>query len=221
MTRRFGARVALDRLDLVLQAGESLAVFGPNGAGKSTLCRLLTSTLKPTSGTLRVAGHDPRRQELVVKRLFGVVSHQTFLYDALSARENLLFFARLWDVAAPAARAQALLAAVGLEERADDPVGGFSRGMQQRVALARALLHEPKILVLDEPFTGLDQEAARWLASTIASLHARGTTILFVGHDAARGLALSDRWILLARGRLRASGDSRTTARESLEAALA
>jgi heme exporter protein A len=217
LTRRFGARVALDRLDLAVAAGEAIAIFGPNGAGKSTLCRLLTSTLKPTSGTLRVAGHDPRRQELTVKRMFGVVSHHTFLYDALSARENLLFFARLCGVADPAARVEAMLRTVGLSDRGDDPVRGFSRGMQQRIALSRALLHEPEILLLDEPFTGLDPQATRWLESTIAGLRAAGTTILMVTHDPARGLALTDRWILLSRGRLTAGGDSRTTSREALE----
>jgi heme exporter protein A len=217
LTRRFGARVALDRLDLTVNSGEAVAIFGPNGAGKSTLCRLLTSTLKPTSGTIRVAGKDPRRHELTVKRMFGVVSHHTFLYDALSARENLLFFARLSGVAAPAARVEFLLATVGLPDRGDDAVRGFSRGMQQRVALARALLHDPEILLLDEPFTGLDPQAGRWLESTIAELRGRGTTILMVTHDPAKGLALTDRWILLSRGRHTAWGESRTTSREALE----
>src|SRR5262245_58092843 len=217
LTRRFGARVALDRLDLTVAAGEALAIFGPNGAGKSTLCRLLASTLKPTSGTIRVAGKDPRRHERAVKRMFGVVSHHTFLYDALSDRENLLFFARLSWVRAPWARVDALLHAVGLDDRADYPVRGFSRGMQQRVALSRALLPEPEILLLDEPFTGLDREATRWLESTIRDLHARGSTVLLVTHDPARGLALSDRWIELSRGRLTASGVSRDTRREALE----
>jgi len=212
--------VALDRLDLTVGRGEALAIFGPNGAGKSTLCRLLTSTLKPTSGTLRVAGHDPRRQERTIKRMFGVVSHQTFLYDALSARENLHFFARLSGVRETGPRVDALLREVGLGERGDDPVRGFSRGMQQRVALSRALLHEPEILVLDEPFTGLDPRAAHWLASTLASLQARGTTLLLVTHDPARGLALTDRWILLSRGRLTASGASRQTDRDTLTEAL-
>ena len=220
LTRRFGARLALDRLDLTVAAGEAIAVFGPNGAGKSTLCRLLTSTLRPTAGTLRVAGQDPRRQERTVKRMFGVVSHQTFLYDGLSARENLLFFARLSGVPQPAARVETLLGTVGLGDRGDDPVRGFSRGMQQRLALSRALLHEPEILLLDEPFTGLDPQATRWLEATITDLRRRGTTLLMVTHDPARGLALSDRWILLARGRLTASGASPGTAREALEERL-
>ena len=218
LTRRFGARVALDRLDLTVAKGEAIAIFGPNGAGKSTLCRLLTSTLKPTSGSIRVAGQDPRRQELAVKRMFGVVSHNTFLYDALSARENLLFFARLSGVPEPAARVETLLRTVGLPDRGDDAVRGFSRGMQQRLALA--LLHEPEILLLDEPFTGLDPQATRWLTTTIAELHGGGTTILMVTHDPARGLALTDRWILLSRGRLTASGDSAATSREVLEERL-
>jgi len=220
LTRRFGARVALDRLDLTVAKGEAIAIFGPNGAGKSTLCRLLTSTLKPTSGSIRVAGQDPRRQELAVKRMFGVVSHHTFLYDGLSARENLLFFARLSGVRQPAARVEELLRTVGLPDRGDDAVRGFSRGMQQRVALARALLHEPEILLLDEPFTGLDPQATRWLTTTIAELHGGGTTILMVTHDPARGLSLTDRWILLSRGRLTASGDSAATSREMLEERL-
>jgi heme exporter protein A len=220
LTRRFGARVAVDRLDLDVAPGEALAIFGPNGAGKSTLCRLLTSTLRPTGGTLRVAGQDPRRNERSVKRMFGVVSHQTFLYDALSARENLLFFARLSGVADPGARVDALLDEVGLADRGDDPVRGFSRGMQQRVALSRAMLHEPEILLLDEPFTGLDPQASRWLEATILALRRSGTTILLVTHDPARGLELSDRWILLARGRIAASGPSGATDLAALERAL-
>jgi heme exporter protein A len=213
--------VALDRLDLAVGAGEALAVFGKNGAGKTTLCRLLTSTLKPTSGTLRVAGHDPRRHERTVKRMFGVVSHQTFLYDGLSARENLLFFARLYGVPDPPQRAAAMLAALGLEERADDPVREFSRGMQQRLALSRALLHEPQVLLLDEPFTGLDAQGARWLTTTLGALRAGGTTLLLVTHDPALGLRLSDRWILLARGRLAGTGHSSCTSPEAVEEAVA
>jgi heme exporter protein A len=211
LTRRFGALVALDRVDLAVAQGECVAVFGPNGAGKTTLVRLLTLGLRPDAGRLRLAGLDPRRDERRVRQRIGVISHQCHFYDNLSPAENLGFFARLHGVPDPAGRSAELLDAVGLAHRAHDAAGGLSRGMQQRLSLARALIHDPSLVFLDEPFSGLDLHAALMLRSTLGRLHDDGCTVVLVTHDLRQGLELSDRWILLAQGRIVASGRSEAT----------
>ncbi len=217
LTKRYGARVALDRVSLEVRRGTSLAVFGPNGAGKTTLIRILASSLRPTSGTLRIAGRDPRGHDLETKARIGLISHQTFLYDDLTARENLAFFARLYGTPNVSARADSLLDSLDLFDRADDPVRTFSRGMQQRLSLARSLIHDPEIIFLDEPFTGLDPHAASVLETTLTRLRENGRTLLVTTHDLSRGLDLSDRWIILSRGSLVAEGLSRSSDRAAVE----
>jgi heme ABC exporter ATP-binding subunit CcmA len=208
LTRKFGHLTALEAVDLDLRQGEALTLFGPNGAGKTTLLRILTSTLKPTSGTVRIAGRDPRVYERETRRLLGLISHQTFLYEELTARENLLFFGRLYGAADPAAAATALLDSMGLTLRQDDAVATYSRGMQQRLALARCLIHDPEVVVLDEPFTGLDPHSATMLRRTLEALRTAGRTLLMVTHNLSRGLELSDRFMILAQGRVAAEGVS-------------
>ena len=208
LAKSFGAIQALAGLDLCLPAGESVAVFGPNGAGKTTLIRLLTLALRPTAGSFRIAGLEPRRDEREIRARIGVISHHTYLYDDLTARQNLEFFGRLYGVAAPRERAEELLELVGLAARADDAAGGFSRGMQQRLSLARALVHEPSIVFLDEPFTGLDPHGARSLRLTLERLRAERRTVVLVTHNLGEGLELCERWLILARGRLLADGRS-------------
>ena len=208
LAKTFGAIQALAGLDLHVPAGESVAVFGPNGAGKTTLIRLLTLALRPTAGSFRIAGFEPRRAEREIRARIGVISHHTYLYDDLTARQNLEFFGRLYGIAGPRGRAEELLELVGLSLRADDAVGGFSRGMQQRLSLARALVHEPSIVFLDEPFTGLDPHGARSLRRTLERLRAERRTVVLVTHNLGEGLELSDRWLILARGRLLAEGRS-------------
>ncbi len=210
LTKRFGAVAALDRLDLAVATGESLALFGPNGAGKTTLIRILTLGLRATAGTFRIAGLDPARDDLGIRQRIGLISHQSLLYDSLTAAENLEFFARLYGVEQPRARAAQLLETLGLGHRVEDPVGHFSRGMQQRVSIARALVHDPPLVLLDEPFSGLDPHAAGILRATLAGLRTRGRTVVLVTHNLRQGLELSDRWILLSRGRLLGAGDSST-----------
>lgn len=217
LVKKFGSLAALRGIDLRLSPGDSLAVFGPNGAGKTTLSKLLTTSLKPTSGTIRIAGRDPRRYERETKRILGVISHQTFLYDDLTAAENLRFFAALYGVADPRARSDELLASVRLTERSDDPVRTFSRGMQQRLALARCLIHDPQVVFLDEPFTGLDPHAAALLRATLETLRHEGRTIFLVTHNLAEGLELCERWMILARGRIVAEGASRDVERLEFE----
>jgi heme exporter protein A len=198
--KRFGRTVALAALDLELAAGASLAVLGANGAGKSTLLRLVAGLARPSAGALFVAGrsaHDPRARGRV-----GLIGHSSFLYPLLSARENLVFAARLHRVPDPAARADRLLADEGLSEVAGRPAGTFSRGMAQRLAIARGLVHDPPIVLLDEPFTGLDDPAAERLATRLAALRREGRTLVLVTHDVRRAAELADEAAVLARGRL-------------------
>jgi heme exporter protein A len=201
----------LEGVDLHVETGESLALFGPNGAGKTTLIHILTLGLRPASGTFRVAGRDPRDDPLGIRQCIGLISHQSLLYDQLTAAENLEFFARLYGVEEPRRRSAELLETVGLQHRADDPVGTLSRGMQQRVSIVRALVHDPPVVFLDEPFTGLDPHASGMLRETLAHLRSRGRTVLLVTHYLRRGLELSDRWVLLSRGRIIDRGGSSET----------
>jgi len=202
LTRRFGATVALDRIDLDVRAGEPVAVFGVNGAGKTTLLRILSGGLRPDGGTLTIRGGRGR---------IGLLSHQTLLYDDLTARENLVFFAALHGVPDPAGRAGRMLEDIGLADRADEPLRGFSRGMQQRVALARALLHDPVLLLLDEPGSGLDARSSGRLRVALRETAARGVTWLLATHDVDEGLLLCPRWIALDRGRIADAGASEGT----------
>jgi heme exporter protein A len=208
LTKHFGAVAALKRVDLRVSTGESLALFGPNGAGKTTLIRILTLGLKANSGAVRIAGLDPRSDNLGIRQRIGLISHQSLLYDQLTAAENLEFFARLYGVEDPRSRGAELLDTIGLGHRAADPVGMLSRGMQQRVSIARALVHDPPVVFLDEPFTGLDPHAAAMLRTTLDGLRTRGRTVLLVTHNLRQGLELSHRWALLSRGRIIDQGDS-------------
>jgi len=200
LEKRFGPVHALRGIDLEVPAGSTLAVLGPNGAGKSTLLRLLAGLARPTAGTLRVGpiGEDRRR----TRGRVGYLAHATFLYPALTARENLIFAARLYGVANPARRADELLAAQDLTSVADRPAGGFSRGMAQRLAIARGLVHDPAIVLLDEPYTGLDRSAAAALTLRLAALRAGGRTLVLVTHELPRACELADRAIVLADGRV-------------------
>jgi heme exporter protein A len=176
--RAYGERVALAGVSLELEEGETLAVFGANGAGKTTLLRILATLLKPHRGTARVLGHELPKENWAVRGKIGFLGHEPLLYRDLTARENLRFHARLHGV--PPARVDELLDAVGLRSRGDEPVHTFSRGMVQRTAVCRALLHEPELLLLDEPFAGLDPGAV----ALITPLLARGTRVV-ISHDPA------------------------------------
>lgn len=193
---------ALRSVDLRLDEGEFLTLFGPNGAGKTTLIRILATLARPTSGRVLIGGLDLREWTAQVRRLIGVVSHQTFLYRDLTAEENLLLYARLYDVPDPRQRVQEALERVALGHRAADPVRTLSRGMQQRVSIARAVLHDPMILLLDEPYNGLDQHAAASLTGILQELALRGRTVLMTTHDLEQGLQLCSRVGILSGGRL-------------------
>jgi heme exporter protein A len=186
--------VALAGVTLELEAGRTLAVFGANGAGKTTLLRILATLLRPHRGTARVLGRELPKDGWAVRGKVGFLGHEPLLYRDLTARENLRFHARLHGVAP--ARIEALLEAVGMKRRADDPVHTYSRGMVQRVAVCRAVLHEPELLLLDEPLAGLDPGAAAAVAPLISS----GTRVV-ISHDVEHGLAEADLVLGLRDGR--------------------
>lgn len=200
--RRFAGVTALHALDLTVGAGEAVAVFGPNGAGKSTLLRLLATLLRPSAGMVRLFEQQVSDGAAAVRRRVGFLSHQSFLYPDLTPTENLEFYARMFRVLRPAERVRALIERVGLAGWAHRPVRTLSRGLEQRCALARALVHEPELLLLDEPFTGLDVDASSMLAEMLQQTHAGGTTLLMTTHDIARGVEICGRAIILNRGRL-------------------
>ena len=204
VTKVFGLRPVLRGVDLTVAPGEFVTLYGPNGAGKTTLLRIIASLSRPTAGEVRVAGYALPHQAAQVRTVLGVVSHQPLLYGDLSAEENLRFYARLYNLPPEAreARVAEVGAAVGLAKRMRDLVRTFSRGMQQRLAIARAILHDPPVLLLDEPHTGLDQDAAATLDRVLREVATRGRTILMTTHDIARGLALADRAAILSRGRI-------------------
>ncbi len=202
LEKRFGPRVALARIDLTIKQGERVMLVGPNGAGKTTLLRILATLSRPTAGTVRIAGLDPRVAGGRVRRLIGFVSHETLLYEDLTALQNLQFYARMYGLAREDDRIDALLSRVGLEGRRRDLVRTFSRGMQQRLAVARALLHRPELLFLDEPYTGLDPVAADILTDLLAELVEAGCTLVLTTHHPAAEGRLAERVIVMRRGRV-------------------
>jgi heme exporter protein A len=197
LTRRYGERVALEDVTLAVPRGATLVVFGPNGAGKSTLLRVLATLLRPHAGAVRILGCTLPADGWAVRGRVGLLSHEPLLYRDLSGRENLRFHARLHGVGFD--RAEALLEQVGLRLRADDRVHTYSRGMVQRLAVCRAVLHEPDVLLLDEPRANLDPAAAELVEPLIGA--ASGRTRVVTSHDPAGGLAEADLALGLRGGR--------------------
>jgi heme exporter protein A len=201
LKRSFGPFVAVDGVSFTLAAGEFLTIFGPNGAGKTTLLKLLAGGLHPSSGEVLIGGEVLQPGETDWRRRIGVLSHQTFLYPHLSAIENLRFYAALYDVSGGDARLRERLAQVGLEEKRNARVRTFSRGMRQRLGLARALLHDPEVVLLDEPYTGLDAHAAGVLRNVLTALKDGRRTVVMVTHNLSEGLEMADRVAVQVRGR--------------------
>jgi len=218
LAKRFGRSTALRGIGFEVAAGSALAVLGANGAGKTTLLRLVAGLARPTAGTLTVGGVPATRPE--ARARVGYAGHATWLYPALTARENLWFAARLHGVADARERIAALLDEEALTDAAELPAGALSRGMAQRLSLARALVHRPALLLLDEPFDGLDAPAAERLVARLRALRANGHTLLLVTHDPRRAAALCDTALVLGRGRIASELSGRLSA-DSLERALA
>ena len=203
LVKRFGPITVLRELDLEVSSGEFVALLGPNGAGKTTLLRILATLSKPNSGLVQVASYKLPEQAVYVREQLGVVSHLPLLYGDLTAEENLAFFSRLYNVA-PQRREQ-VLDLVGLSSRKNDLVRTYSRGMQQRLAIGRAILHSPRILLLDEPHTGLDQEAGEILDKVLREVALEGRTVIMTSHDLIRAAELATRLVVLSKGKIRTS----------------
>jgi len=202
LKKSFGLKPVLRSIDLVLGRGECIAILGANGAGKTTLLRTLAGLTAPTAGTVRIDGLDITQHAQHIRRLIGFVGHQPYLYDELTAIENLLFFGRMYTVKQVRQRAHELLCKVGLEKRAHERLGSLSRGQVQRLALARALLHSPPLLLLDEPDTGLDDQGNELLETLLREHIEQDGTVLFSTHQSERALKLAHSIITLDRGRI-------------------
>jgi heme exporter protein A len=198
----FGRTSALRGVDLTVQGGEFLVFLGRNGAGKSTLLRIIARLVRPNSGRVEVCGIDVLRHPEAGRERLGFVAHTSFLYRNLTAFENLRFFARLYGLSDATERIHKVLSWVGLEKSAQRPIHGFSRGMQQRLSIARATLHDPQILLLDEPFSGLDLEASELLGEWLESFVASGKTVLMATHDLEQGLQNARRWAFVDQGKI-------------------
>jgi ABC-type multidrug transport system ATPase subunit len=212
LSKSFDSNRALRGIDLRVRQGETLAVFGPNGAGKTTLIKLLATLLSPSSGTIRINGLAIKERPAEIRREIGVVLGHTFLYPGLTALENLVFYGRMFDVPNPKSRAEEAAERMGISHRLHDKTGSLSRGMQQRLSIARALLHQPSILLLDEPETGLDQQGISLLWQALRSREKR--TIVHTSHNLEMGLATCDRFIIMDRGKIAAEKPAGITLEE-------
>lgn len=201
VSRHFGRRRALAKVTLTVTAGEILGLLGPNGAGKSTLLGLLATLVTPSHGSIRYSGHTARSSEGGVRARIGLLAHELHLYPELTARQNLEFFAKLHGVHSEASVVEAVEAA-GLTGRANDPVSGFSRGMRQRLALERSLLHRPRLVLMDEPFTGLDDRAVGVVADRLRGLAAAGAIVIVATHDLDVAEGLVTRVTVVREGRV-------------------
>jgi heme ABC exporter ATP-binding subunit CcmA len=202
LVRVFGATRVLDGVNLEVAPGEAVALLGPNGAGKTTLLKIIATVLRPTRGTAAVAGHDCVREAEAVRALIGVVGHGAQVYEDLTARENLRFWARLAGLPADRESLAQALADVELERHADARVRTFSAGMKRRLTLARIALGRPRVLLLDEPFAALDARARKWLEGRLESFKAGGGALVMATHSFGRELGAADRLAILAGGRV-------------------
>ena len=216
LVKRFGLKTVLRGLDFNVQPGEFVALLGPNGAGKTTFLRILASLSRPSMGQVNIAGYDLPKQAAAVRARLGVVSHMPLLYNDLTAEENLLFYARMYGIQNSEERITEVLMMVGLEKRRRDLVRTFSRGMQQRLAIGRAVLHDPDVMLFDEPYTGLDQDASSMLDKVLQTVAQQGRTVVMTSHDLARTEDLATRFDILSRGVISASGQRKDLGKKNL-----
>lgn len=216
LVKRFGSKAVLRKLDFHVEPGEFVALLGPNGSGKTTFLRILASLSNPSLGEVRVAGYALPRESAAVRARLGVVSHLPLLYGDLTAEENLQFYGRMYDVPQLSKRIEEVLAMVGLAARRHDLVRTFSRGMQQRLSIGRAILHDPEVMLFDEPYTGLDQDASLMLDGLLQTVAAQGRTIVMTSHDLARAQDVATRFDILSRGVIAASATRKQLGRTNL-----
>jgi len=211
LVKTLDERPVLNQIDLSIAAGEYVVILGINGAGKTTLLKILSTLMPPTSGGLQLFGLSVPKQAARARARLGMIGHQSMLYRDLTARENLELFARLYGVRSPRQRAEELLKTVGMIDRADDAVKTFSRGMSQRVSIARALVHEPDLVLADEPFAGLDVPGSAAVERLLEDLHIAGKTIVMVNHDVGQSLRLAQRVVVLSGGMVAIDQPARIT----------
>jgi len=195
-------KMILRGIDLSIEKGETVGILGPNGAGKSTLLKVIATLIKPSTGQVTIGGYDLKKNQGEIKKLFGYLPHSSLLYDHYSPLENLVFFGNLYGVENARERALELVKEVGLSFFLNEPVKNFSRGMIQRIAIARAIIHEPELLLLDEPHTGLDQSAITILNNVILGMKAKGVTTLMVTHDFNQAAEICDRIVIIKNGKI-------------------
>jgi len=217
LRKSYGSVDALRGIELNVRTGEFLTLFGPNGAGKTTLLKILSTIIKPTSGSVIIGGLDLKKADNDIRKNIGVISHKTFLYGDLSAMENLVFYAKMYDVPNPKKRAAELIREVGLRGREHHHVRTFSSVMEQRLSIARALVHDPSIIYLDEPYSGLDQHASLMLGNLLKKLHTQTRTIIMTTHNITHGLEISDRIVIQISGKIVYEGDTRDHTVKSFE----
>ncbi len=205
LVKRFGLKNILRGLNFSVEPGEFVALLGPNGAGKTTFLRILATLSRPSMGHVKVAGHHLPHEAAQVRAKLGVVSHMPLLYPDLTAEENLRFYAQMYGITNYQPRITEVLEMVGLENRRKDLVRTFSRGMQQRLAIGRAVIHDPEVMLFDEPYTGLDQDASEMLDEVLRTVAAEGRTVVMTSHDLARAENLATRFDILSRGVIAAS----------------
>ena len=216
LVKRFGLKTVLRGLDFEVQPGEFVALLGPNGAGKTTFLRILASLSRPSLGEVHVAGFRLPNEAANVRARLGVVSHLPLLYGDLTADENLRFYARMYNIENLEPRVTEVLEMVGLENRRRDLVRTFSRGMQQRLAIGRAVLHDPEVMLFDEPYTGLDQDASSMLDEVLKTVAAKGRTVVMTSHDLARAEDLATRFDILSHGVIAATTTKKKLRRTNL-----
>ena len=217
LTKSFGNRLTLRGIDLEVKQGESVVIFGPNGAGKTTLLKVLATIMNPSSGKVIIDGLNLKDSAEEARRRIGIVTHNTFLYGNLTTYENLDFYCRLYDVPARQERIHQVVAMVGMTPRLHHRVATLSRGMQQRVSIARSLLHKPSIMLLDEPETGLDQQATAMLWEALQAEGEKKHTIILTTHNLERGLEVGERVLILDKGRLVYDGSRQSLDLPALE----
>lgn len=216
LVKRFGLKTILRGVDFQVQPGEFVALLGPNGAGKTTFLRILATLSRPSLGEVNIAGYKLPNQAAQVRARLGVVSHLPLLYSDLSAEENLRFYARLYGIMHYESRITEVLELIGLETRRRDLVRTFSRGMQQRLAIGRAILHDPEVMLFDEPYTGLDQDAAAVLDDILQTVAGQGRTVVMTSHDLSRVENLATRFDILSRGLIAASATQKQLKKSNL-----
>jgi len=216
LVKRFGLKTVLRGVDFEVQPGEFVALLGPNGAGKTTFLRILASLSRPSVGEVNIAGYRLPQEAAQVRARLGVVSHLPLLYGDLTAEENLRFYARMYNIPGYELRVTEVLEMVGLDARRRDLVRTFSRGMQQRLAIGRAVLHDPDVVLFDEPYTGLDQDASSMLDEVLKTVAAKGRTVVMTSHDLARAEDLATRFDILSRGVISASASRKEMKKTNL-----